>query len=143
MDPRTPVNQSPMPAQQPGSRVVKKKLLFVLVGVLLVLGGLIGWYVFRAQQENERLTANPAQVIIQADGFNPATIKVKAGQAVAWTNQDTATHAIVTDDQNSELDGTEALEEGDVFSYSFDKPGTYTYHDSSNNTAFKGTIIVE
>jgi plastocyanin len=92
-------------------------------------------------------TVPPAVVDITSTGFSPATISVKVGQAVDWTNTDTAPHFVTSDDprpltkttpnpkSNSALDPTTS------YDYIFSKAGTYTYHDELNPD-FRGTVIV-
>ncbi len=142
-----PSQANPLPTVTPvpnGRPASKKKWLILLSILIIVVGGIVGFYLYRAQQDAaDRLVAEPGQVLILTDGFSPATIRVKKGQVVTWTNQDTKSHAIVADTPDSDLDGSEALEEGDIFSYSFDAAGTYSYHDQSQEASFKGVVIVE
>ncbi len=140
MEPSSQMNSSPV--VQPGGRHSKKWPLLLVA--LIVASVIAGVYILSAQRQSAKhLAASPAQISINPDGFSPATIRVKKGQLVTWTNQDTAQHAIASDESNTELDGSETLQKDDVFSYSFDKTGTYNYHDQLYNSAFKGVIIVE
>jgi plastocyanin len=57
--------------------------------------------------------------------FNPASVTVKAGQTVTWTNNDTVGHDVTGDDFNSGDPG--GLQNGDTFAHTFDKAGTFDY----------------
>ncbi len=72
----------------------------------------------------------PVNVSIQSFAFSNATLNIAVGTKVTWTNNDSAPHT-VTSDKGGIADGvfgSGTLSTGDSFSFSFDKPGTYTYH---------------
>lgn len=86
-------------------------------------------------------------VSVTAQGFDPTTITIKAGQAVTWVNNDSAAHQVNSDPHPTHqlypiLNTIGRLNPGDKKSATFDKAGTYTYHDHLN-PSFKGTIIVQ
>jgi plastocyanin len=56
--------------------------------------------------------------------FSPATVTVPAGTTVRWTNADDIPHTIVSDDK---LFKSKALDTDEQFTYTFTKPGTYSY----------------
>jgi plastocyanin len=56
--------------------------------------------------------------------FSPATVTVPAGTTVRWTNADDIPHTIVSDDKSFK---SKALDTDDQFTYTFTKPGTYSY----------------
>ena len=56
--------------------------------------------------------------------FSPATITVKAGSTVTWTNLDEEPHTVFSD---AGLFRSGALDTQDSFSFTFDKPGSYSY----------------
>lgn len=145
MEPSTiQINPSTTSSTPPAKRSSMKKWLFILGALVVVIGASLGLYIYQAQKDaTNRLAANPGEIVIQASGYTPASIKIKKGQIVTWANQDTIQHAITADEPSLELDGSEMLEPGDTFSYSFDKTGTYTYHDQVNGDVFKGIVIVE
>ncbi|MSR68635.1 hypothetical protein EXS66_02515, partial [Candidatus Saccharibacteria bacterium] len=83
-----------------------------------------------------------------ADGFEPATVMIKAGASVAWVNIDSNPHQIASDPHPThssfpDLYAPEPLGTNDVYSMIFEKAGTYTYHDNLNPYTFKGVVIVE
>jgi plastocyanin len=71
--------------------------------------------------------------------FSPATITVKAGSTVTWTNLDDEPHTVFSD---AGLFRSSALDTKDTFSYKFDKPGTYHYL-CTIHPRMMGTIVVE
>ena len=71
--------------------------------------------------------------------FSPATLPVKAGTTVTWTNNDSTTHTVTSD---SGVFNSGNLAPGATFSYTFNSTGTFTYH-CSIHTYMKGTIIVQ
>jgi plastocyanin len=59
--------------------------------------------------------------------FAPATITVKAGTTVHWTNMDTDAHTVTSD---TGAFTSAALTTGASYAHTFTKPGTYAYHCS-------------
>ncbi|HXS14682.1 MAG TPA: cupredoxin family copper-binding protein [Candidatus Saccharimonadales bacterium] len=86
-----------------------------------------------------QLTAGKNAVTIQNFAFSPATLTVKVGDKVTWTNQDSAGHSATADDGSFD---TGVLPQGQSGSITFNKAGTYTYH-CSVHPMMKGTIIVQ
>jgi plastocyanin len=80
-----------------------------------------------------------AQVVLKNFAFDPASITVKAGDTVTWTNQDSATHTVAAD--NGEFKSGD-LGNGATFSFTFAKAGTYPYHCSIHPN-MKGTVVVQ
>jgi plastocyanin len=66
-------------------------------------------------------------VSIQDFSFSPDQITVAPGTTVTWTNEGPSPHTTTADDGSWDS-GT--LQQGEDFSFTFDKPGTYTYHCS-------------
>jgi plastocyanin len=71
--------------------------------------------------------------------FSPTSITVKAGSTVTWTNLDEEPHTVFSD---TGLFRSSALDTKDIFSYKFDKPGTYHYL-CTIHPRMMGTIVVE
>jgi plastocyanin len=68
--------------------------------------------------------AMAATVKIDNFSFSPATLEIKAGTTVTWTNADDIPHTVVSDDK---MFKSKALDTDDKFSFKFDKPGSYPY----------------
>jgi plastocyanin len=63
-------------------------------------------------------------IVMKNFDYSPMMLTVKAGTTVTWKNLDGEPHTIVG------LDGafrSGALDQGDTFSHTFDKPGIYQY----------------
>ncbi|MFF9128338.1 cupredoxin domain-containing protein [Streptomyces sp. NPDC014889] len=65
-------------------------------------------------------------VAIKNFAFSPATLKVKAGTTVTWTNQDTDAHTVTSTGSGGPLHSP-ALATHATYRYTFTKPGTYHY----------------
>ncbi len=80
-----------------------------------------------------------AEVNIDNFSFSPATITVKAGTTVTWTNRDDIPHTVVADDKSFK---SKALDTGDKFTFTPTKPGTYPYF-CSIHPKMTGKLVVE
>lgn len=65
-------------------------------------------------------------VAIKNFAFSPAALTVKVGTTVTWTNQDTDAHTVTSQNNTGPL-ASAALNTGQAYSYTFTKPGTYSY----------------
>ncbi len=88
-------------------------------------------------------TAAPAgsdAVTIAGFAFAPASLTVKVGSTVTWTNKDSATHTVAWDDGSK---GSGSLTAGGApYTQTFATAGTFAYH-CSIHSSMKGTIVVE
>jgi len=71
--------------------------------------------------------------------FSPASITIKPGEKVVWTNKDDYDHTVVADDGSFKSGN---LSRGDSFEHKFEKKGKYKYA-CSIHPRMKGTVIVE
>jgi plastocyanin len=101
--------------------------------VAIVVAGLLGLSFASS------VAAADHDVAITADGFDPPSLTVVAGDAVTWTNETSADHAIRSDDGT--LDSG-PIGPGEAYGHVFDAPGTFRYADPSD-PGFAGTIVVE
>ena len=83
--------------------------------------------------------AGDVQVTIKSFAFGPASVTVPVGTKVTWTNKDNEPHTVVSNDQKFQSD---AMDTGDTFSVTFDKPGTYGYF-CTLHPHMTGKVIVE
>lgn len=95
---------------------------------------------------NTTVVGPAASVSITSSGFSPASVTVKAGQTVTWTNNDSRTHQPAVDPHpvHSNLPGFDSapgIAAGQTYSFTFTKAGTWAYHD--HLFSFRtGTVIV-
>ena len=157
-----------------------KSMVIWLVVIILVAGG--AYYFTRGNSETPAMppvsasqsvttskSPDPAtpvatnKVEITANGFSPSAIKVKAGDTVTWTNNDSAphwpataahpTHTVYpgsdinkcgTAAQSGIFDACKGLAQGESYSFKFDQVGTWKYHDHVKPVApFFGIVTVE
>lgn len=133
MDPTTPA----------ASPKTKPWLVPTVVVLLLIAIGVLAWMFFQNSTSKTSEETPTVVVTITDDGYNPATIKVKKGQDVTWKNQTSKAKQLVSDEgKPAGFMTSEALGQGDTYSFTFDQTGTFHYHDP-DNLGRKGTVIVE
>ncbi len=66
-------------------------------------------------------------VTMQGLAYTPPEITVAPGTTVRWVNQEQADHTVTSDEPGGPLDSG-VLDEGESFEYTFETPGTFTYH---------------
>ena len=97
---------------------------------------------------SEGETGNQVFIVeITSSGFSPQTLEISQGDTVTWTNQNSAsswpasaihpTHTLYPG-----FDSKRGLKNGESYSFTFDKVGTWGYHDHLSPST-KGTIVVE
>jgi plastocyanin len=84
--------------------------------------------------------AAAAAVSIENFTFNPATLTVKAGTTVTWTNKDDIPHGIAW--SNNAFARSKAMDTNDSVSFTFTTPGTYQYF-CYIHPHMVGSIVVE
>jgi plastocyanin len=78
-------------------------------------------------------------IVMKNFDFSPMMMTVKAGTTVIWKNLDGEPHTVVSPDG---VFRSHALDQGDAFSFKFDKPGTYKYI-CSIHPKMKAAIVVQ
>ncbi len=68
--------------------------------------------------------ASEVAVRIDNFSFSPSTITVPVGTTIRWTNRDDIPHTVVSDEK---IFKSKALDTDEQFTYTFTKPGTYSY----------------
>ncbi len=133
----------------------KNAVIVAAVIVVLVIGG---WFLTRpkpavapevsqpAPAVSESATVAQNSVTISQTGFSPATITIKIGESITWENTDTENHTVNSDNHPTHLLysflNLGLLKPEETKSVTFDKTGTYTYHDHLN-PSLTGSITVE
>ncbi len=128
----------------------KKKTLITIGIVLIVLASAVALYVnSRATNSKPPTVTAPqtASVAITEDGISPGTLKIKEGTVVIWTSVDVGQHRIAADPYPThssypELDSKTTFGTNGTYRFTFNKAGTYNYHDEQNPQR-TGVIIVE
>jgi plastocyanin len=77
------------------------------------------------------------EITIQSFAFNSDSVTISPGDAVRWTNMDSAAHTVIGNDFSS---GN--LNKGESYEHIFAKAGTYDYH-CSIHPSMKGAVIVK
>jgi plastocyanin len=83
--------------------------------------------------------AAPAEVKIDNFSFTPQTLTVPVGTTVTWTNRDDIPHTVVSSDG---VFKSKVRDTDEKFSYTFSKPGTYSYF-CSLHPKMTGKILVQ
>ena len=83
--------------------------------------------------------APPARVELKNFHFSPTALTIAVGGTVSWKNLDEEPHTVVGLDAAFR---SAALDSNDVFSFKFDRAGTYHYV-CSIHPQMTGTIIVK
>ena len=79
------------------------------------------------------------EIAIRDFSFDPAEIRVRAGETVSWMNDDPLPHSITSDDGRFD---SGLLAPGEGYSRRFDEPGRYPYH-CTPHPFMKAVIVVE
>ncbi len=136
-----------------------KRPLWQWILIYVVIGGVIygfiyyfviakkGGYSYNSSSPSQTVTqttqpsTNSSQNAVQIKNmsFSPATLTVKVGDSVTWTNQDSVGHSATADDNSFD---TGVFNQGQSKTITFSKAGTFTYHCSVHPT-MKGTITVQ
>jgi len=136
-----------------------------LVGGLIVILVIVGFMFLRNSNSQTSNTSTPQQTVSispQSSGspasqassspvaaknavqianfaFSPATLTIKVGDIVTWTNQDSVGHSATADDNSFD---TGILAQGKSGIVTFSKAGIYKYH-CRVHPMMHGTIIVQ
>jgi len=108
-----------------------------LLSIFIAAGGLA---LKAAGTEEGTPAATTVQVKIDNFAFTPTQLTVAPGTTVEWVNRDDIPHTVVSDDKSTFK--SKALDTDDKFSFTFTKPGTYSYF-CSVHPKMTGKIIVQ
>ena len=144
-----------------------KKLLPLLVVLALIIGGVV-WATSNNDNDNTTTTNPPAeapqaqtqptpqpsstdnsnstnatnnQISIANFAFSPATLTVKKGTKVTWTNNDSVAHTVTADTASDHAPDSGNIAPGDTYSFTFDDEGTFAYH-CEPHPQMKATVTV-
>lgn len=127
---------------------MNKKL--IVVGIIVLLG--VAYYAYsrsgmyagsggatNASPTSGAVSVAGNAVMISNFSFSPASLTVKAGDTVTWTNGDSVGHSAISDDGSFD---TGIIAVGQKGTVTFKKAGTFTYH-CSVHPSMKATIVVQ
>lgn len=139
---------APVPPYGGGTHRKLKVFLIILIIVLVASGVAAGVLLTnKTATDQESESSNPsALVVISADSVTPASIQVKKGQSVVWTNEDVVPHMLVLNNEGERVqnaDSPEQLNQDESYSYVFSEAGTFNYYDATNPGRLKGVVVVE
>ncbi len=148
------MNSEQPSVSEPNRPTDHQKFKVTKVGLILAISAILAVIIliFIPKIKEYRLKTGSSQtsavVSISASGFMPDTVKIKQGQTVEWRNENDEPRQIASDPFPTE-DGLKgfrqetSMTKGQVYKYTFNKKGTFTYHDHANPLKLKGTVIVE
>lgn len=144
-----------------------KNVIIALIIVLLVGGGgYIAWTMMDsdkddksqvspsetndqdADDETGEITAEEAtainEVSYDSDGFSPEGITVEAGTKVTWTNNSGSDMWVASNPHpvHTDFSSFDQKKAGDSYSFTFEKAGTYDYHNHLNSSD-TGSVVVK
>jgi plastocyanin len=114
-----------------------KSRLWVLIALAVLAASIIAGGAKRLAAAPP--AASETQVKIDNFTFAPASITVPVGTSIRWTNRDDIPHMVVSDDKSFK---SNVLDTNEEFSFTFTKPGTYSYF-CSIHPKMTGKVIVQ
>lgn len=119
---------------------MKYARLLVLTGMIVAILAACGPAAGPTAGPGVQPTQGSATAAVEISGFafNPATLTVKVGTTVTWTNKDSAAHTVASDAGDWI---SPSIAQGESFSRTFDTAGTFAYH-CSVHPSMKATVVV-
>lgn len=96
------------------------------------------WYPSVVQPQATQPSSG-TQITIQNFTYQPATLQVRIGTTVTWTNQDSVQHSVTF---RNGMKDSGLLSQGQSFSYTFNTPGTYQYYCSIHPSMLATVTVV-
>jgi len=149
---------------------MNRNLLIPIVIIVLVVGGAAVWWSQNQTAEQNTDTSQTTQstqqsnttestesasvnddelvenytVTLTNDGFEPSTLTVPAGTPVTFINQSDGDMWVASDPHpvHTDFSAFDQREDGDEYTFSFNDPGAYTYHNHLDESK-TGLILVE
>jgi plastocyanin len=120
---------------------IKKASWMIAVAVTVIVGFTLMAWTQRGMAAPPG-DKDPGGIEVKIDNFTfaPASVKVAAGTTITWTNKDDVPHTVVSDDKTTFK--SKALDTDEQFSYTFNKPGKYSYF-CSVHPKMMGEVIVQ
>jgi len=115
-----------------------KNLSVAGVSVVVLIASIVVLARTSSVSVNAQQAAASPNVTIDNFSFGPATLTVAAGTTVTWTNRDDIPHTVVSTGAFK----SKAMDTDEKFSYTFAKPGTYSYF-CSIHPKMTGKVVVQ
>jgi len=93
------------------------------------------------ESAEETAHVDTSRVAISSMRFQPATLTIERGEAVTWTQQDTAPHVVRISSGELGSFGSGTLQRGQSYTTTLDRPGTYEYFCALHPN-MRGMIVV-
>jgi amicyanin len=97
----------------------------------------------KTQSNNSDTQGQTSSVEIKDFAFSPSNITVKKGTAVTWTNRDSVQHDVSPDQESEAFKGSQLLAKDASYSFTFNTPGTYTYHCGPHPQMTATVVVTE
>lgn len=97
-----------------------------------------------SQSASVEVKSGEVEIMIEDFAFSPATLKVKKGTKVTWTNHDSVGHTVTSDTSSAQKGLNSAtLGNNQSYSFTFDSLGTYSYHCTPHPNMQASVEVVE
>lgn len=131
-----------------------KKLVLIVIGLAAIGAVVVGMGALNKPATAPTTTNTPeaatatASVEITSSGFSPATLSVKKGTKVTWTNKDTKVHWVASNPHPvhtdlSDFDARKSIVANGTYAFIFTKTGTFNYHDHLNPSTTGNITVTE
>ncbi len=89
-----------------------------------------------------------ASVTVTNDGFTPKEVTIKKGGRVTWTNNSDSKVRVVSAFHPTHLEYPEfndltGMEKGETYSFTFERSGSWGYHNHLNPSRIGKVVVVE
>ena len=135
--------------EQPRAPKPQKKRtqrFYALLAFVVFIALIVSVAAFVNQKQQSAKGSRVAEVRITSKGFEPATLVVKSGTKITWTNDDKKPHQVVSNPypKGGDLPNlrSEILNDDQTYTYTADKLGDFGYHDQLRPT-INGTITIQ
>ncbi|OGB84967.1 hypothetical protein A2994_01565 [candidate division Kazan bacterium RIFCSPLOWO2_01_FULL_48_13] len=117
-------------------------LAFVTLGFLFFYKG----YLKPPLEEAPKKAAPSAFVDITEKGFSPQTILISKGETIQWVNKDSVAHQPASNPHPvhnglAGFDAGKSLGMGETYQFTFEKEGTFGYHDHRAPTTNASVVV--
>ncbi len=108
----------------------------LLILISLFIFGLDLYHDGITKAESQSSKTETENIDIKLFSFKPETLEIPVGTTVVWTNFDAIEHSVTngTPDKLGGAFDSDFFTEGQTFTFTFDKPGTYPYFCKRHNS---------